>query len=118
MSGRAHRFLNARNELSSFQRFPSSSSIKPQGNGSTCIDMQETSFTTKHETQKGTTEQEKEQTETVSDKRENNNNIGNSARNENIGDRLSNIESKLTELESTITNNFEQIIAHLKGKKC
>ncbi|XP_028401335.1 potassium voltage-gated channel subfamily H member 6-like isoform X2 [Dendronephthya gigantea] len=119
MSARAHRFSNARSELSSFQRFPSSSSIKPQANGSTYIDIQETSFSTKHETQKVTTEQKKGLTKTLSGKKETNNTIGKTvARNENIEDRLSNIESRLIELESTITTNFNVIIAHVEKKKC
>ena len=78
--------------------------------------MEETSFMTSHEPPKSTAELRKEQKKTLSDRKQSNNNFGKEGKSENIADRLSNIESRLTDLEISISNNFSQLISHIKNK--
>ena len=77
--------------------------------------MEETSFMTSHEPPKSTAELRKEQKKT-SDRKQSNNNFGKEGKSENIADHLSNIESRLTDLEISISNNFSQLISHIKNK--
>ncbi len=79
--------------------------------------MQETSFITNHESGKSAKELEKRKNKTLPDTKEGNNNLEQVENNGNIADRLSDIETKLTELEISITNNFNQIINHIQRKE-
>lgn len=79
--------------------------------------MQETSFTTNYEPGKSSTKLEKRQNKTSLDGKDGNDDVGKEERSVNIADRLSNIEGRLTELEKSITNNFNQIIQHIRRKE-
>ena len=117
MASRENRFSNARHELSSFHKFSSSSNIRPQANGTTCIEIQETSFTTNHEPGDSAKKMEERSSKTITDTKERNNNMKDEERSESIADRLSNIESRLSDLERSLTNHFNQIITHIQRKK-
>jgi hypothetical protein len=117
LAARENRFSNARQELSSFHKFSSSSNIKPKANGTTCVEMQETSFTTNYEPEESRKVEDRQDESITDASQERNNNIEDVERSDSIGDRLSNIETRLTELERSLTNNFNQIINHIQRKK-
>ncbi|XP_046852786.1 potassium voltage-gated channel subfamily H member 6-like isoform X1 [Xenia sp. Carnegie-2017] len=106
-----HSFINARKELSYFKLSPSSHKQKTSANGSTCIQIQETSFTTNCA---GPSHNKKEKEEAAS------NNLLNKKINMEqklTQQRLDVIESKLNEMEDSIRKNFNLVIDMIKKDK-